>query len=178
MHKATQAEMQVFGMLYKAGHVRKDLKLRLWRMDGAKVSYYKLGELEPKGDQLYVAHAVAHTGCLALQSGRLTIYSFLGFFMVHTIKGCRQFDFANQRSKSAAAMKLIGMDEQTLATSSIDNSVKKVRQPVCIASVIMAATNDTGRTAQFSLQVELFTGRTYTICAPDENSMHVWLDAL
>jgi hypothetical protein len=49
LQQQTRIRMQVFGMLYKAGHVRKDLKLRLWVMNGARVEYYKLGETEPRG---------------------------------------------------------------------------------------------------------------------------------
>ena len=64
--------MQIFGMLYKAGHVRKDFKLRLWVMDGAKVCYYKLGEQKYKG-----------------------------YFMVHMIKECKQVNVMKENSVSS-----------------------------------------------------------------------------
>ena len=50
LQKATHVRMQVFGMLYKQGAARSSFSLRLWIMDGAKISYYKLGDTKPRGN--------------------------------------------------------------------------------------------------------------------------------
>ena len=121
--KETHVRMQVFGMVYKEGQLRKDLKLRLWVMDGAKVSYYKLGESTPKG-----------------------------FFMVHMIKEC------GPPAEKVASSTLLGglATGALLATSSVEQE---------------------GGIRQYQLKVDLYSGRSYTICCPDENSLHVWDDA-
>ena len=41
--------MIVYGLLYKQGHVNHNWTMRLFVLDGGKVSYYKLGETSPKG---------------------------------------------------------------------------------------------------------------------------------
>ena len=90
MHKAesrcrTEAKlrMQVFGMLYKQGHdFRKDLKLRLWVMDGTKLTYYTLGDPKPKGS-----------------------------LQIHQIRSVEKYTFVAKKSDSILKMDTVNIDE-------------------------------------------------------------------
>lgn len=46
---AARRRMMVYGLLYKRGHIVKNWQMRMFVLDGGKLSYYQLGETEPKG---------------------------------------------------------------------------------------------------------------------------------
>jgi hypothetical protein len=46
---AARRRMMVYGLLYKRGHIVKNWQMRMFVLDGGKLSYYQLGETESKG---------------------------------------------------------------------------------------------------------------------------------
>ena len=82
--------MIVYGLLYKEGHIHKNWTMRLFVLDGGKLSYYKLGESSAKG-----------------------------FFFVHRINKVAAFDIADRKHSFRVATKnksymLQAPDEQSM----------------------------------------------------------------
>ena len=58
---AARRRMMVYGLLYKRGHIVKNWQMRMFVLDGGKLSYYQLGETEPRGNlMLHLIRKVSH----------------------------------------------------------------------------------------------------------------------